>query len=202
MGNIEAMKGQIAERVKQARKNKQLTQPELSEALAEEGIFISPSAIAKIENNKRGIELTEAAAIAKILGLGLDLLVKPGEDNEEYRGAQLQEQAFSSGFTVIGNLRHAVTAVDNHLEIVAERVKLSTENAYRVPHESAQRAQMMAESVVSLLNEASDAWREVLVYGGTLERGILKKGPSTSGYGGSWSIPSLESRLDGQNGQG
>ncbi|MBD8030807.1 helix-turn-helix transcriptional regulator [Corynebacterium gallinarum] len=202
MGNIEAMKGQIAERVKRARKNKQLTQPELSEALAEEGIFISPSAIAKIENNKRGIELTEAAAIAKILGLGLDLLVKPDEDNEEYRGSQLQEQAFASGLTVVGNFHHTITAIDNHLEIVAERVKLSTGNAYCVPLEAAQRAQMMAEKVVSLLNEASNAWREVLVHGGTLKESVLEKGPSTSGYGGDWSIPSLESRLDDENGKG
>lgn len=199
MGNVESLRGQIAERIKKARKDKHLTQPELSEFLAEEGIFIAPSAIAKIENNKRGLEIAEAAAIAKILGLKLEQLIRTSDESDDFEGIELQEQAFASGLYAVRDFADVIESVTNHIEIVALKVKLKNSD-HKVSLYEMQTAYEKAEEVVELINEASNLWRRVLVYGRTLSEGILED--DLPGYGGSWELPPLEDLLGIDNGEG
>lgn len=51
-----------------------LTQAEVSDALASEGVSVSSTALAKAEAGTRAVKVSEAVALAKVLSLHIDLL--------------------------------------------------------------------------------------------------------------------------------
>lgn len=200
MANVDEIRGRVADRIRATRKNKRITQPQLSEALAVEGIFISPSAIAKIENNKRGLEVAEAAAIAKILGLRLDQLVKSDFEDDDNMGELLQEQSFTAAMLLVGHMQEIAEGIADYMDIVSEKVKLPKGTTHKVSLNDAQLSQAKAEEAIKSLNSLALDLRETFFYGGTFNEGVLD--PDATGYGGTWEIPSLEKLLDLENGEG
>jgi len=72
-------KKQYGERIRIARQRKNMRQIDLSTALEEYGIEINQSAIGKIERGERNLNVQELAAIAEILGVSVEWIVKGGE---------------------------------------------------------------------------------------------------------------------------
>ena len=72
-------KKQYGERIRIARQRKNMRQIDLSTALEEYGIEINQSAIGKIERGERNINVQELAAIAEILEVSVEWIVKGGE---------------------------------------------------------------------------------------------------------------------------
>ncbi|WKG03056.1 helix-turn-helix domain-containing protein [Mycolicibacterium sp. HK-90] len=69
--------------VRQRRSAIGVSQRKLSELLLEKaGVKLDPSAITRIEKGQRDLKLAEAAAIAKVLGVGIDQLTRDIEDAE------------------------------------------------------------------------------------------------------------------------
>ena len=74
----------FGQRVRTARDNAGLTQIQLQELLTGYGVHFDTSAITRVESGEREPRLTEALAIADILGISLTGLMSPPPDVEEY----------------------------------------------------------------------------------------------------------------------
>ena len=72
-------KNLYGDRIRIARQRNNLRQIDLSTALEEYGIQINQSAIGKIERGERNINVQELAAIAEILDVSVEWIVKGGE---------------------------------------------------------------------------------------------------------------------------
>lgn len=72
-------KKQYGERIRFVRQIKNIRQIDVSTALEEYGIEISQSAIGKIERGERNLNVQELAAIAEILDVSVEWIVKGGE---------------------------------------------------------------------------------------------------------------------------
>lgn len=72
-------KKQYGERLRIARQRKNMRQIDLSTALEEYNIEINQSAIGKIERGQRNLNVQELAAIAEILEVSVEWIVKGGE---------------------------------------------------------------------------------------------------------------------------
>lgn len=72
-------KKQFGERLKIARQRKSLRQIDISIALEEYDINMNQSAIGKIERGERNLYVHELAALAEILDVSLDWVIKGGE---------------------------------------------------------------------------------------------------------------------------
>ena len=72
-------KKQYGERLRIARQRKNMRQIDLSIALEEYNIEINQSAIGKIERGQRNLNVQELAAIAEILEVSVEWIVKGGE---------------------------------------------------------------------------------------------------------------------------
>ena len=74
-------KKQLGERLKIARSRKNLRQVDVSVELEEYGIDINQSAIGKIERGERNLYVQELAALAEILDVSVEWILKGGELN-------------------------------------------------------------------------------------------------------------------------
>lgn len=72
-------KKQFGERLKIARQRKNLRQIDISIALEEYDIFMTQSAIGKIERGERNLYVHELAALAEILEVSIEWIIKGGE---------------------------------------------------------------------------------------------------------------------------
>ena len=72
-------KKQYGERIRIARQRKNMRQIDVSTALEEYNIEINQSAIGKIERGERNLNVQELVAIAEILEVSVDWIVKGGE---------------------------------------------------------------------------------------------------------------------------
>lgn len=169
MSKIERQKQLVGKRLRDARTGKGLTQTALSEALADEGLFISASAIAKIENGKRGLDVVEASVFAHVLGLRLDVLARGSQDDAEVQGAELQDQSFTNALEVIRDIRACMTGVDSYLDIVVERTLLPPSEIYSVSQDSAMKADAMSRDTFDSLVSALESWYRAVVHGGTMK---------------------------------
>lgn len=174
MSKIERQKQLVGKRLRDARTGKDLTQTALSEALADEGLFISASAIAKIENGKRGLDVVEASVLAHVLGLRLDVLARGNQDDAEVQGAELQDQSFTNALEVIRDIRACMTGVDSYLDIVVERTLLPPSETYRISQDSAMKADAMSRDTFDSLVSAMESWYRAVVHGGTMKPEFAK----------------------------
>lgn len=74
-------KKQLGERLKIARSRKKMRQIDVSIELKEYGININQSAIGKIERGERNLYVQELAALAEILDVSVEWVLKGGELN-------------------------------------------------------------------------------------------------------------------------
>lgn len=84
---METPEDNFGRRLRREREERGWTQAELAQKLAEKGLSIHPSSIAKIElrdvERPRNVRLDEASAIAAVLGVTLDELLRPSDDVEK-----------------------------------------------------------------------------------------------------------------------
>lgn len=80
----EAISRAFGQRTKAARMDAGLTQAQLQDRLASRGIKIDSSGLTRIEAGQREPRLSEALAIAGVLGFGLANLVTPAPSLETY----------------------------------------------------------------------------------------------------------------------
>lgn len=168
MSNLEKGRKAVAERLKSARLTKGMTQGDLSRALEGFGLSLSTSAIAKIENSKRGVDIVEASIFSKVLGIRLDVLAE-GKANSIEAGILLQQQSFTSAFSVLRFIESAAEEVDQYIEIVAERMLLPEGDPYHVGTISATESGAAAERIIHLLNEIMRTWLEMVTCGKTFD---------------------------------
>lgn len=74
----------FGQRVKAAREDRDINQAQFQERLAAYGVRFDKSAVTRIESGEREPRLTEALAIADILGISLTGLITPAAETEDY----------------------------------------------------------------------------------------------------------------------
>jgi transcriptional regulator with XRE-family HTH domain len=75
----------VARHVKALRTEQGLTQRQLAELVAQLGVKIDHSRIARVENGSASLDLVEAVAVAIALGVSLETLITPDEPNERVK---------------------------------------------------------------------------------------------------------------------
>jgi len=75
MDTSDAIKLRFQQALRDERERRQWSQRDLSKMLDAKGITLAPTGIAKIENGTRAVSVSEASAIADLLGVSLDALL-------------------------------------------------------------------------------------------------------------------------------
>lgn len=83
-------------RLREVRRVKGLTQPELSEALASVGVELNEFVITRIESGKRRVSLDEAVALAAVLGPSLLHMLVPLDDTRVHLTPEMPERAIDA----------------------------------------------------------------------------------------------------------
>jgi transcriptional regulator with XRE-family HTH domain len=83
-------------RLREVRRVKGLTQPELSEALASVGVDLNEFVITRIESGKRRVTLDEAVALAAVLGPSLLHMLIPVDDTSVHLAPEMPERAIDA----------------------------------------------------------------------------------------------------------
>lgn len=188
MGNNEPVRKRVADRIRQARQQRELTQAELSSRLADYKISISPTGIAKIESGTRALEISEAAVLTRILGLSLDSLVRDSGLDDSIRESELMEESFTVGMRVVMAFKGIVRDVNDYVRITEERSNLSDPSTGGVSSDDVKEVFECAKALVDDLNDTSFLWRRALATGHTLKREVLEITEDAKGYGGYWEV--------------
>jgi len=95
--DAESPEDQFGRQLRQMREEKGLSQAQMAQRLEEYGVYLHPSAIAKIEardsSSPRAIRLNEAHAIAKVLGRHLEEMTVTRERELEHLAAEVNNAA-------------------------------------------------------------------------------------------------------------
>lgn len=114
---------QFGQRLKERRKDKRWTQPQMAKMLADLcSQSIDPTTIAKIEAGKRSVRINEAVAIAALFEVSVDgLLGRQGPDDATLTLAMttLMDYAGDAGRQIVEAQRTA-TDIDDQLENIEE----------------------------------------------------------------------------------
>lgn len=120
MGNIEERRQLVALRIKNARESRGVTQSELSQRLADAGLNLGASTIAKIESGKRALEIVEAQALIEALQLGWSDLYFPPDLENAARAVQLQAQALGNFSEFITSNQRSGASLEAFVDAVVE----------------------------------------------------------------------------------
>ena len=75
------------------RRDRDISQAELSTRLAEDGMRIDPTAISRIENGGRALRFNEAQAIARATGASVDTIMRAGQYKTDTEAAEAKIEA-------------------------------------------------------------------------------------------------------------
>lgn len=83
-GNINEIENRITERIIAELRNKNIKQSQLLRSCEEMGINISQASISKIYSGKKKLNLSELAAISRVVGKSMDYFVWGDEHRENF----------------------------------------------------------------------------------------------------------------------
>lgn len=164
MSTIDYLRNEIGQKIREVREQRQITQARLSELLRIDGVTLSPSAIAKIESGKRGLDLIEAAAIAENLEIRLDYLAHPDEEDAELESSLVLDRSYTAAMNLIRALNSAFAgagAVQEFTVYRHDRID-SKLTAYLTEDELEESDNLIGETI-DLLRRTRSKWVEFMV---------------------------------------
>lgn len=147
----------FAERLRVARGQHQLTQEELATRLKDFGVTLHSTAITRIEKGERGVRLGEASAIARVLDVALEELLRPVDKDRRQEATRVLNEVHREYNNVMFYGRQIASLQRRFVElspILGEEVVKRAIDSFK------QRATQVAELGEDLLNLTAEGAEE------------------------------------------